>query len=84
MLRKLDRWHVPDLSEIPFQALLITEGWDLGAQSTVILLTASFFFLLVVFSKIIYNDWGILWNVACFFVSLAGLILMWANHAIRR
>ncbi|RMZ46441.1 hypothetical protein CA14_008224 [Aspergillus flavus] len=59
MLKKLDAWHVPDLSEIPFHALLITEGWDLGTRSVVIPLAMSFFFLLVVVSKVIYNDWGI-------------------------
>ncbi|CBF81787.1 predicted protein [Aspergillus nidulans FGSC A4] len=48
ILKKLDEWHVPDLSEIPFHALLITEGWDYDIRNVVIPLTASFFFTLVV------------------------------------
>ncbi|KAE8368477.1 hypothetical protein BDV27DRAFT_42740 [Aspergillus caelatus] len=82
ILRKLDTWHCPELGELRFPGLLISEGWELDPQHILLPLSTTALFIMVVAAKFIYGDWAIAWNVGSFLVSLAALLWMWANHCV--
>ena len=82
ILANLQTWHCPNLAELQFRGLHIKEGWMLDSHHWALPLTATFMFLAIVAAKLIYGDWGIVWNVGSFLVALVTLLWMWANHVV--
>ena len=82
--RKLDEWHCPELGELQFRGLNISENWNSNSQHIILPLTVILILLAIIFARFIFNDWGTAWNVGGFLVSLVTLLWMWANHFISR
>ena len=38
-------------------------------------------FLTVLGARLLYDDWGVAWNVGCFFVALVALLRTWTEYA---
>lgn len=75
-LRKLDEWHCPSIGEIPFRAIYIEEVWAFDDFDTILPLVTVILLLIVLSCRAVYGDWGIAWNVGCFFATLATIVLM--------
>lgn len=83
ILSEVRCWHCPSVAELKFRGLMIEEGWDLHSKHIILPLTTTALLLIVVGARLLYGDWGIAWNVGCFFVALVALSTTWADYATK-
>lgn len=76
LLQLIDEWNCPSLGMIRFRAILIEETWALDNFGFTFSLVTICILCLVIGCKFAYGDWGIAWNVGCFFATLVTLVLM--------
>ena len=75
LLQKLDEWHNPSLGEISFRAIYIEDAWVSDELGVALPLVTATILGIVLACKFVYGDWGIAWNVGCFFAALAAIPL---------
>lgn len=71
VVNRLNEWHCPSLGELPFRAIYIEETWIFSDFAVTLPLVAAVLLLVILVCKFLYGDWGIAWNVGCFFATLA-------------
>lgn len=71
VLKRLNTWHCPSLGELPFRAIFIEEGWIFSDFTISLPVVAAGLLLIILGCKFAYGDWGVAWNVGCFFATLA-------------
>ena len=54
---------------------MIREDWKLNSTQLLLPLITTAFTLMVLGAKLVYDDWGTAWNVGCYLVSLASLLI---------
>lgn len=81
MLSKLQIWHCPNIGELEFRGLLITEKWRLDWTHITMTSTITLVFSGIVAAKFLFG-WETAWNVGCFLVSFISLAWMWTNHFV--
>lgn len=75
LLQKLNEWHNPSLGEISFKAIYIEDAWTFDELGVALPLVMATMLGIVLACKFVYGDWGIAWNVGCFFATLAAIPL---------
>lgn len=83
VVNRLDEWHYPSLGELPFRAIFIEENWTFSGFTVTLPLAVAVLLLTILGCKFVYGDWGIAWNVGCFFATLAVAVIKERERSTR-
>jgi hypothetical protein len=78
------KWeYYPSLGQLVFRGLRIEDGWtfDSTMRTIFMVLAVVALALIVFFARLIFEDWGVAWNVGACFIPLLMGVGNWLHHA---